>query len=183
MAGLEYILALILLVLPTKALIDLGECCDPDPSLEIERSDGSSANRAAWIRDKCHCLRDNRRVPGEVKKGQYQHYHWTLTNYTLINDPTGGFVTFHLIPCNGMPNLFAKPAILADGTKMNQLFEVYPEGHPLEGYQSETWPFPDNSTGVYPQGGDNRLQAPHLRSMKWGLNGTRSGYTNSVTFR
>jgi hypothetical protein len=82
-----------------------------------------------------------------------------------------------------MPNIFAKPAILGDGTKMNQLFEVYPEGHPYEGYQSETWPFPDSSTGSQPQGGDIRLDSPHLRKMKWGLNGTNGGYANSLTFR
>ena len=104
--------ALLLLALPTKALIDLGECCDPDSTLEVLKPDGSSVKRASWIRDKCHCLQDNRRVPGAVKKGEYQHYHWTLDNYMLMNDPTGGYVTFHLLPCNGMPNIFAKPAIL-----------------------------------------------------------------------
>ena len=48
---------------------------------------------------------------------------------------------------------------------------------------SATWPFPDSATGVLPQGGDVRLQAPHLRKMHWGLNGTDAGYENSVTFR
>ena len=128
--------ALLVALIPlTRALIDLGECCDPDPSLEMQMPDGSFVNRVQWIRDHCHCLNDNRRVPGQVDAGKYQHYHWTLTNYTLINDPTGGFVTFHLIPCNGKASIFAKPAILGDGVKMNQLFEVYPEGHEFEGYQ------------------------------------------------
>lgn len=62
---------------------------------------------------------------------------------------------------------------------MNQLFETDDEG-----WQSPTWPFPDNSTGIKEQGADKRMAgSDQLGKMKWGLNGTKVGYENALTFR
>jgi hypothetical protein len=119
----------ILLLMCQCCAIDVGKCCNPDPELKwFNVSSNEWENRKEFIVNNCHCLRDQIISNGTLQEGEYKHYHWTLTNYSLINDPKGGKVTFLLVPCRGKAQIFAKPAILGDGKQMNQLFETVAEG-------------------------------------------------------
>jgi hypothetical protein len=79
-----------------------------------------------------------------------------------------------------MAHIFVKPAVrhawlllniifspplqlLGDGLKMNQMFETVSNGK-FEGNHTKTWPFPDKTTGVLPQG---------VSGMLWNLNNKR----------
>ena len=86
-----------------------------------------------------------------VNKGDYHFYHWAVTNASLLD---GGTVTFTMSPCNGVPQVFVKPALLYQGNAMEQLFETVPGSN---GSRTSTWPFPDNNTGRVAQGPDTFL--------------------------
>ena len=110
--------------------VDIGSCCVPDDDLKWYNRDAEqNEDRKDFIQKNCNCLRDQNVYNGTVAAGKYMHYHWTLTNYSLINDEEGGKVTFLLVPCRGKAQIFAKPAILGDGKKMNQLFETDQDGY------------------------------------------------------
>jgi hypothetical protein len=109
----------------TGANIEIGTCCEFDPSIGDVRISGQGlTNRSGWVQENCNCLHDNTKVDGSVLPGSYAHYHWTIQDYSLINHAKGGRLTFLLTPCAGAPAMFVKPAILGDGKRMNQLFEA-----------------------------------------------------------
>ena len=110
----------------TDGSIEIGRCCEYDPSIADVRISGQrlAANRSDWVQRHCNCLHDNTKVDGTVPPGSYAHYHWTIQDYSLINHEAGGRITFLLTPCTGSPALFVKPAVLADGQRMNQMFEA-----------------------------------------------------------
>lgn len=89
-----------------------------------------------------------------VKAGEYKHYHWTLTTYSLINHEKGASITFEVVPEVGYPQMFTKAQILYGGLPMCQMFETQPG---TRGYHSETWPFPDKNTGAQPQGPEEEI--------------------------
>jgi len=90
----------------------------------------------------------------ECEAGEYKHYHWTIQDYDVINDNEGSSIEFALTPCHGHPEIYIKPQILYAGIPMCQLFETEPG---TEGEKTNTWPFPNNSTGSGKQGPDAKL--------------------------
>lgn len=131
---------------------------------------------------------DNFTYPNEtLAPGEYRHYHWTLTTYSLINHEAGASITFEVVPEYGYPQMFTKAQILYGGLPMCQMFETKPG---TEGNHSDTWPFPDKSTGARAQGPEYeiaQLEASNLPSAQtfhypgdvfsevtWGFNA--SGY-------
>ena len=70
---------------------------------------------------------------------------------------------------------------------MRQLFETVPGGGPRRGYHTDTWPFPDNSTGSLPQPADavlgNQGAAEHDSTKAWGKRASNVGFETSLTIR
>ena len=189
-------LLLALLLSEDPPLMRIGACCTPEPDLRLPPSSISGAQgatRASWVKSHCTCLHDGLLAArnATVGAGEYRHFHWSLTNYSLIEGtgPGGagggeGRVTFLLTPCRGRAHLFVKPALLRDGRRMDQLFET----EPASGAPTPTWPFPDDRTGVTAQPPDAGLQADGgggagLPAVKWGLAAREAGYENALTFR
>jgi hypothetical protein len=124
-------------------------------------------------------------------EGEYRFFHWTLHEFGLLNYPNGTEVTFTLTPCKGLPKLFVKPALLYDGQPMTQTFET---AVGTSGQKTATWPFPDNSTGIHPQGPevevdgtvlvpDANLEYPgrYFQEVTYGFAGTEPVEINAIT--
>lgn len=89
----------------------------------------------------------------KVSKDGYRFFHWTLHEYGRlnVNNRLGSEVTFELIPCSGSPHLLVKPALLYEAKPLLQTFET---DVTTNGGKTDTWPFPDNKTGLLAQGPD-----------------------------
>jgi cysteine-rich repeat protein len=128
-------------------------------------------NRRTGAMDKCTPLVDSLPIKHEyVETGKYKHYHWVPTSLDIYKRQGGSNMTITVEPCHGTAFLYVKPAMLhstvetyegndnslggGDGgfvRPMEQLFETKPNSL---GEKTDTYPFPDKSTGKEPQGPD-----------------------------
>jgi len=174
-------------------------CCQPHPDLQYTPAGGGAPEggataqsqpqpRAAWVRKHCRCLVDNATVSGiELQPLEYAHFHWALTDPSAVDDAAGTFVTFWLTPCYGLPRLFVKPLVLREGRALDQLFETHAAPAGRRGGQTETWPFPDASTGSTAQPLDYRVSgaaaadARAIAADTWNASGSSWGIGSNIT--
>jgi len=164
------IVAVFIALLPTaRGSWELFKACE-DPTNQLE---------AMGVQKECIKLEGSYHLLEQqiVREGEYKFYHWTLDDFSLVNTDEGGTVTFTMSPCNGVPQVFVKPALLYQGNAMEQLFETVPGSN---GSRTQTWPFPDNNTGRVAQGPDAFLvngdyPGDVFEEIIWGFNGTSLG--------
>jgi hypothetical protein len=162
-----------------------GGCCEPESTLQWFNSEtGKYESRAGWITKECKCLPHNQKLSTNLGKGQYHHYHFKIPDVANTISNSTPRVVFWLIPCDGVAYMFVKPALLGDGLKMNQMFETVSDGK-FEGNHTKTWPFPDKTTGVLPQGvsGTFGNLTHNITKRIWGRSSTRDALENAITFK
>ena len=95
--------AALILTLLTSSSAAPRECCEPPGDADLDTLE--------HFRE-CTCLRDNKPLVRErVGPGESRHYHWRLSDWTLINRPDSERPPIHLRlePCTGSPELYVMP--------------------------------------------------------------------------
>ena len=161
-----------------------GGCCVPHADLTWSKESGHSEARAQWVSEHCQCLGDDATKEVSLAAGEYAHFHWEASG---IDGARESYLTLWLMPCKGRPVLLLKPMFVLNGEPMRQLFETVPGNGPRRGYHTDTWPFPDNNTGLQPQPADvilsGQVAAEYDSTKLWGKRTSNIGFETSLTIQ
>jgi len=124
-------------------------------------------------------------IHSSVAGGEWKFFHFAMNSFDTVNQEGGTKIRVSASPCHGSIELYVKPGLNFNGEPMNQMFETTPL---TNGLRTDTWPFPNNYTGVVPQGPERHMMepgweypGPMFKEMLWGFNAVEFGKENVIS--